>query len=62
MQAVYLSALTLKGPELLVLHPKKKLKDKEKLELALKTLPMNGKEGDFVTFPEGLSCKWIILL
>lgn len=47
--AIYLAALTQKGPEILFSEPELKLTENEKKELAFKSMPLTGKDGDFVS-------------
>jgi hypothetical protein len=52
--AVYLAALTRKGPEIISMEPKLKIPDNDMKDLAFKSIPMSGKDGDFlsITIPK----------
>lgn len=47
--AIYLAALTKKGPEILLIQPNIKLPEKDLRELAFRSIPMSGKDGDFLS-------------
>lgn len=49
MLAVFLSGLTQLGPDCLTFISKKKFSDDLKREIAIKSLPISGKEGDFIS-------------
>ncbi len=50
MKGVFITAISTLGPEIISFYPNKlKLNENEKREIGLKSMPMSGKEGDFIS-------------
>ncbi len=49
MQGFFLTAITELGPEVVLTSPEKVLGELEEKEISLKSMPMSGKDGDFIS-------------
>lgn len=60
-QAIFLVAVTIDGPNILGIFPRIILREEERKELSLKTIPIGGKDGEFISANIG-DCQAVAII